>query len=66
LEDLTSADYPSTAKANAVLDAKKIQGQRHPQLSVQHEQAQEGTAGIHSPTGHEDKAATAGVDHSNG
>ena len=63
LEDLISADYPSSV--NAVLDAKKIQVQCHPQLSVQHEQAQEGTA-RDSPTGHEDKAATAGVGHSNG
>ncbi len=62
LEDLTSADYPSSA--NAVLDAEKIQVQRHPQLSVQHEQAQEGTA-RDSPPGHEDEAATAGVGHSN-
>ena len=49
LEDLTSADYPSLV--SAVLDTKKTQVQRHPQLSVQHEQAQEGTAG-ESISGH--------------
>ena len=62
LEDLTSADYPSSA--NAVLDVEKIQVQLHPQSSVQHEQAQGGTA-RDSPPGHEDEAATAGVGHSN-
>jgi len=42
LEDLTSADSPESVYA--VLDAEKIQVQRHPHSSVSQEQAQEGTA----------------------
>ncbi len=42
LEDPTSADYPKSVYA--VLDAKKIQVQRHPHSSVSQEQAQDGTA----------------------
>ena len=63
LEDLTSADYPNSVYA--VLDAKKIQVQRHPQSSVQHEQAQEGTPGETS-LGQVDDADKAGDGHSNG
>jgi BRCT domain type II-containing protein len=43
LEDLTSADYPNSVYA--VSDAEKIQVQRHPQSSVQHEQAQRHSRG---------------------
>ncbi len=60
---LTSADYPNSV--NAVLDAKKIQVQCHPQLSVQHEQAHKGTPGETS-LGQVDDADKAGDGHSNG
>jgi hypothetical protein len=63
LEDLTSADYPNSVYA--VLDAEKIQVQHHPQSSVQHEQAQEGTPGEIS-LGQVDEADKAGDGHSNG
>ncbi len=63
LEDLTSADYPNSVYA--VLDAEKIQVQRHPQSSVQHEQAHEGTPGETS-LGQVDDADKAGDGHSNG
>ena len=63
LEDLTSADYPESAYA--VLDAEKIQVQRHPHSSVSHEQAQEGTPGETS-LGQVDNADKAGDGHSNG
>ena len=63
LKDLTSADYPNSVYA--VLDAEKIQVQCHPQSSVQHEQAQEGTPGETS-LGQVDNADKAGDGHSNG
>ena len=63
LEDLKTDDYLEVAIA--VLDAKKIQVQHHPQSSVQHEQAQDGTAGINIP-GQEDDVVSAGAGHSNG
>ncbi len=63
LEDLTSADYPESAYA--VLDAKKIQVQRHPHLSVSHAQAQEGTAG-ETLQGHDVDDEMAGDGHTNG
>ena len=63
LENLTSADYPNSVYT--VLDAKKIQVQLHPQLSVQHEQAHKGTPGETS-LGQVDDADKAGDDHSNG
>jgi hypothetical protein len=63
LEDLTSANYPNSIYA--VLDAKKIQVQCHPQSSVQHEKAQEGTA-KETSLGQEDYAYKAGDGHSNG
>jgi len=63
LEDLTSADYPESVYA--VLDAEKIQVQRHPHLSVSHEQAQEGT--LTEPfQRQEDDATTAGDGHTYG
>ena len=63
LEDLASADYPESAQA--VLDAEKLQVQRHPTSSVPQEQAQEGTVGESSP-GQEDDAVMAGDGHTNG
>ncbi len=63
LEDLTSADYPNSVYA--VLDAEKIQVQRHPQSPVQHEQAQDGTP-VETSIGQEDDADKAGDGHSNG
>ena len=63
LEDLTSADYPNSVYA--VLDAKKIQVQRHPQSSVHYEQANKGTPGETS-LGQVDDADKAGDGHSNG
>jgi hypothetical protein len=63
LEDLTSADYPNSVYA--VLDAEKIQVQRHPQSSVQHEQAQDGTP-EETSLRQEDDADKAGDGHSNG
>ena len=63
LEDLTTDDYPEVAIT--VLDAEKIRVQHHPQSSVQHEQAQDGTARI-SILGQEDDAVSAGAGHSNG
>ncbi len=63
LEDLTSADYPESAYA--VLDAEKIQVQRHPHSSVSHEQAQEGTA-EKALQGHEVDAVMAGDGHTDG
>jgi hypothetical protein len=63
LEDLTSADYPESVYA--VLDAEKIQVQRHPQLSVSQEQAQEGTA-MEPFQRQEDDATTAGDGHTDG
>ena len=63
LEDLTSADYPESAYA--VLDAEKIQVQRHPHSSVSHEQAQEGTA-EEALQGHEVDAVMAGDGHTDG
>jgi hypothetical protein len=63
LDDLTSADYPNSVYA--VLDAKKIQVQRHPQSSVQHKQANKGTPGETS-LGQVDNADKAGDGHSNG
>ena len=63
LEELTSADYPDSAYA--VLDAEKIQVQRHPHSSVTQEQAQDGPAGI-SPSGQVDDAAAAGDGHTDG
>ena len=63
LEDLTSADYPESAYA--VLDAEKIQVQRHPHSSVSHEQAQEGTA-EETLQGHEVDAVMAGDGHTDG
>ena len=63
LEDLTPADYPSSV--STVLDAKRIQVQRHPQSSIQHEQANAGTA-MDTSTGQEDNAITMGAGHSNG
>ena len=63
LEDLTSADYPESVYA--VLDAEKIQVQRHPHLSVSQEQAQDGTA-AELPQGQEDDADKAGDGHTNG
>ena len=62
LEDLTSADYPNSVYT--VLDAKKIQVQCYPQSSVQHEQAQEGTA-VETSIGQVDDADKAGDDYSN-
>ncbi len=62
-EDLTPADYPSSV--SAVLDAKRIQVQRHPQSSVQHEQANAGAA-VDTSTGQKYDAVTAGAGHSNG
>jgi hypothetical protein len=63
LEDLTSADYPESVYA--VLDAEKIQVQRHPHLSVSQEQAQDGTA-AELPERQEDDAEKAGDGHTNG
>ncbi len=63
LEDLTSADYPNSVYA--VLDAKKIPVQRHPQSSVHHEQANKGTPGETS-LGQVDDADKAEGGHSNG
>ena len=63
LEDLTSADYPESVYA--VLDAEKIQVQRHPHLSVSQEQAQDGTA-AELPQRQEDDAEKAGDGHTNG
>ena len=63
LEDLTSADYPESVYA--VLDAEKIQVQRHPQLSVSQEQAQEDTA-MEPFQRQEDDATTAGDGHTDG
>ncbi len=63
LEDLTSADYLKSAYT--VLDAKKIQVQRHPHSSVSQEQAQDGTA-EEPPQRQEDDAKTAGDGHTNG
>jgi hypothetical protein len=51
--------------AYAVLDAKKIQVQRHPHSSVSHEQAQEGTA-EEALQGHEVDAVMAGDGHTDG
>ncbi len=47
LDSITTSDYPEVA--TAVLDAKKIQVQRHPQSSVHQEQAQDRTAGNSIP-----------------
>jgi hypothetical protein len=63
LEDLTSADYPSSV--SAVLDAERIQVQRHPQSSVQHEHANAGAA-VDTSTGQDNDAVTAGAGHSDG
>jgi hypothetical protein len=63
LEDLTSADYPESVYA--VLDAEKIQVQRHPHSSVSQEQAQEGTA-MEPFQRQEDDATTAGDGHTDG
>ncbi len=63
LEDLSSADYPELVYA--VLDAEKIQAQRHPKLSVPLEQAQEGPAGDTSQV-QEDDAKMAGDGHTDG
>ncbi len=63
LEDLTSADYPNSV--SAVLDAKRIQVQHHPQSSVQHEHANAGAV-MDTSTGQEDDAVTAGAGHSDG
>ena len=63
LEDLASADLPESAQV--VLDAEKLQVQRHPTSSVPQEQAKEGIAGESTP-GQEDDAATAGDGHING
>ena len=63
LEVLTSADYPESVYA--VLDAEKIQVQRHPQLSVSQAQAQEGTA-TEPFQRQEDDATMAGDGHTDG
>jgi hypothetical protein len=63
LEDLTSADYPESVYA--VLDAEKIQVQRHPHSSVPQEQAQDGTA-AELPQRQGDDAEKAGDGHTNG
>jgi hypothetical protein len=63
LEDLTSADYPKSAYA--VLDAEKIQVQRHPHSSVSQEQAHEGTA-EETLQGQDVDAEMAGDGHTNG
>jgi BRCT domain type II-containing protein len=63
LEDLTSADYPDSAYA--VLDAEKIQVQRHPHSSVTQAQAQDGTAGSIT-SGQVDDAVMAGDGHTDG
>jgi len=63
LEDLTFADYPESVYA--VLDAEKIQVQRHPHLSVSQEQAHKGTAA--EPFQRQgDDATTAGEGHIDG
>jgi len=62
LEGLTSADYPESVYA--VLDAEKIQVQRHPQLAVTLEHGQEGPAG-NNPIGQVDNAAAARDGHTN-
>jgi hypothetical protein len=62
LDDLTISNYPKLV--TMVLDAKKVQVQRHPQSSVQQEQVQDGTAGNFIP-GEEDDAVSAGAGHSN-
>ena len=63
LEDLTSADYPESAYM--VLDAEKIQVQRHPHSSVSQEQAHEGTA-EETLQGQDVNAEMAGDGHTNG
>ncbi len=63
LEDLTSADYHESAYA--VLDAEKIQVQRHPHSSVSQEQAHEGTA-EETLQGQDIDAKMAGDGHING
>ena len=63
LEDLTSADYPESVYA--VLDAKKIQVQRHPHFSVSQEQAQDGTV-AEPPQRQKDNAKTAEDGHTDG
>ncbi len=63
LDDLTISNYPEVV--TTVLEAEKIQLQRHPQSSVQQEQAQDGTAGNFIP-GQEDDVVSTGAGHSNG
>ena len=63
LDDLTISNYPEVV--TMVLDAKKVQVQRHPQSSVQQEQAQDGTTENFIP-GQEDDTVSAGAGHSNG
>jgi BRCT domain type II-containing protein len=63
LENLTSADYPESAYA--VLDATKIQVQRHPHSSVSQEQAHEGTA-EETLQGQDVDVEMAGDGHTNG
>ena len=63
LEDLTSADHPESVYA--VLDAEKIQVQRHPHSSVSQEQAKDGTA-VEPFQRQEDDAKTAGDGHTDG
>jgi hypothetical protein len=63
LDDLTISNYPNIVTTD--LDIKKIQVQRHPQSSVQQDQAQDSTAGNFIP-GQEDDVVSTGAGHSNG